>query len=300
MMQRAAWQLVALGLVLGMNPMLERSRADFVYTQTFDGLALGPTQPFPGDPGQGGFYSALALGGAFGEIQDAIANPGRALHEFAPGTNPDGLQTIDRLNFSTVNVSTARQISLSFDFNAHTSNLDAVNNYLANIEATGGPFPGFQIIVVGLGAGNGTPKSVTGVNVSLPAFNGTDNNSPIPLGVGQGLAFDAWHSVSVSLDQVADRYTSITVDGMTQDLSAFRPPRSFLGNQALRGQLIQTLETNIIPDHVGGDSTDDDVYWDNIRLSAVPTSVPEPASIALLGLGMTLLVGYARRDRRAG
>ena len=173
--------LVAIGLLLASSA----ANADLVYQENFDGLTAGRTQPFPGAAGQGGWYSALAQGSAFGEIQNTIANPGLALHEFAPLTNPASLQTIDSRDFSAVSVGGSPFISLSFDFYAHTSDLDTVNSFLAALEARGGPDPGFQILGVDLGAGNGTAKRLTGLNVSLGAFNGVDNNDPIPLTVGQ-------------------------------------------------------------------------------------------------------------------
>jgi hypothetical protein len=269
------------------------ARADLVYGENFDALSPGVTQSFPGDAGQGGWFSALAVSPAFGEIQGAIAQGGQALHEFTSASNAPAVQTIDRHDFAAFDVSGSPLITLSFDFYAHSSNLDAVNLFSAVLEATGGPHPGFQIIGVGLGAGNNTPKIVTGLNVGLAAFNGIDNNGPIPLAVGQGLAFDAWHHLSVSLNQAQDRWISITVDGQTQDLSAYLPPRSFLdGGVSQRGQLIETLAASLIPDDLGGVRSDDDIYWDNVSLFA--QSVPEPATPALLALGALALALRSR------
>ncbi len=283
------------GLAAGLLLACALARADLVYGESFDALTPGVTQAFPGDAGQGGWFSALALSPAYGEIQGAVALSGLALHEFTSATNPPAVQTIDRRDFTAFDVSGSPLISLSFDFYAHSSNLAAVNIFSAVLEASGGPHPGFQIIGVGLGAGNGTPKSVTGLNVGLAAFNGIDNNGPIALGVGQGLAFDAWHHLSVSLNQAQDRWISITVDGQTQDLSAYMPPRSFLdGGVSQRGQLIETLAASLIPDDLGGVRSDDDIYWDNVSLFA--QSVPEPATAPLLLAGA--LGGWLLRRRR--
>jgi hypothetical protein len=288
--------VVGLCLTVGTVPDAD---AAFLYQENFDALAVGHTQPFPGDSGQGGWYAVLAVGDAFGEVQDALGNPGRALHQFAPATNPASLQTIDDRPFAPVAV--AGLVTLSFDFYARTSDPTAVNNFIASLTAIGGPHPGFQIIGVGIGAGNGTPKNVTGVNVNLAAFNGTDNNVPVPLTVGQSLAFEQWHSVSVTLDHDLDRYVSITVNGATQDLSVFQPPRSFDGGMALRGALIETLSAGIIPDDVGGVQTDDDIYWDNILLMSdvAPAAVPEPASAGLLAAGGLAVAAVRRRKVRA-
>lgn len=253
--------------------------ADTIYQSNFDGLSLGETQPFPGAAGHDGWHSLNAPGSAFGEIQDTITNGGRALHEFAPGNNPPGAQTIDRRNLGSIDITAATNITLTADFYAHTSDLSATNSYTAHLLMEGGPSPGFKILYFGLFGGNGIPKSTTGVNIGLEAFNGA-GSSNIPLTVGQNLTWDTWHTVSLSIDQVADRYISLTVDGQTQDLSAYQPPRSLVNSTDwVRGQLIEQLLTQVVPFPGAGGATDDDVYWDNISLSM--TVVPEPSSILL-------------------
>lgn len=181
--------------------LITRVNAGFVYSQNFDGLTVGQTQPFPRAPGRGGWYSVLAENGGFGEIQGAVANSGLALHQFTAATTPPDSQTIDRIELGSINVNHLPWVSLSFDFLGRTSDLDAVNSFQASILAGGGPFPGFEIIGAGIGAGNGTAKRETGLNLSLATFNGLDNNESIPLVVGQDLDFDAWHSVSIMIDQ---------------------------------------------------------------------------------------------------
>ncbi|MFO0887702.1 MAG: PEP-CTERM sorting domain-containing protein [Isosphaeraceae bacterium] len=283
--------LIALLLIQVAAP----ARADFQYQQNFDNLTTGRTQPSPGAAGQGGWYSVLAQNGGFGEIQNSIANSGRALHQFTAATTPANLQTIDTVNLGTVDVNLLPQVALSFDFYGQTDNLSAVNSFIASMAANGGPFPGFEIVGVGIGAGNGAPKQTTGLNVALGTFNGTNNNVLIPLSVGQRLAFGTWHSVSVAIDQGRDRYVSITVDGQTQDLSSYALVRSFDQGQPLRGHLIEKLTASLIPSDVGGNRTNDSIYWDNIRL----TAVPEPASLLMLALGLAGTATFAAR-RLAG
>lgn len=242
------------------------SRVVLDYRETFDTLMLGRTQLFPGLPNQGGWYRELAEGDAFGEIQNAISRSRNALHEHTAITVPPNLQTIDKNFLGVYPLGDKAIITLQADFYAHTSNQNAVNNYKGALTVTGGPHPGFELIGFNLVAGNGTPKSLTGVNVYLSAFNGAENNEPIPLIVGQNLAWDTWHRVKIMIDHDDDTYMSITVDDQTQVLTGFRPPRNTDGLQWLRGQQIEFLNAVLIPDDVGGNRTDDDVYWDNLRV----------------------------------
>src|SRR4051812_1310392 len=218
-----------------------------VYQTSFDSLSLGHTQPFPGSIGQDGWFKQAGDGTAYGEIENAISNSGGALHEFAPQTNPAGDQTIDQRSLEPLDVTLADNITLTVQFFAHTNNLSGTNAYDANFGVRGGPHPGFEIIAFGLGGGHFTPKSVTGVNVAASFFNGADNDQPLPLSVGQNLAWDSWHTLSLSINQLADRYISITVAGQSQDLSAYQPPRSFIDSLALRGQLIENISGQIVP-----------------------------------------------------
>ena len=89
----------------------------------------------------------------------------------------------------------------------------------------------------------------------------------LPLTVGHGLAWDTWHRVKVSIDQQHDTYLSLVVDDQRQNLVGFQPPRSFDGEKWLRGQLIEVLEAGITPDDVGGVTTNDDIYFDNLKLT---------------------------------
>jgi hypothetical protein len=273
--------------------------AEVIYETDFNSLQLGQTQPFPGVSGQDGWYSELADGDALGEIQDAFANGGRALHEFAPAANDPGLQTIDARPVGPIDLSMAGQITLSVDFYANTSDLGESNVFDAGFAATGGPHPGFEIIGFGLGGGHFVPKSETGVNVTLGAFSSVDeNNVPIPLTVGQNLEWDAWHSLSLTIDHFADRYVSLTVDGATQDLSGYQPLRSDDGSEWLRGQLIDLVSASCIPGDVGGTtSTDDHVYWDNLSLTMAV--IPEPSTLLIWSLfaGLGIAVRRWRRKR---
>ncbi len=253
-----------------------RASAATVYETTFDGFSPGPTQPAPGASGQGGWYRVLAEGSALGEIQAAVANGGLALHQSAPGSVSPGTQTIDRHGLTPPDLAALPVVTLSFDFRAHSSSLAAANTFIAALTVEGGPHPGFELLGVGVSAGNGTPKSVTGVNIGLTCFNGVNDNEGVLLTVGQDLAWDVWHHVEVAINQGRDEYLYLMVDGTLQSLTGRRLPRSNDGGVWKRGQLMETLTAMIIPDDATGARTDDDVYWDNIRLTAAPAGANWP------------------------
>lgn len=275
-----AWSVLT-GLFLVVVPT---ANGEVVYQSSFDSLALGQTQTLS-VAGQDGWFRLLAPpGGAFGEIQDTIANGGRALHEHTTIDVSPHTQTIDARNLNAYSLANAGVISLSIDFYASTSDQNAVNPYAASFLVRGGPHPGFDIIGFDLLAGNGVSKS-PGVSVALAGFNGAANNEPLPLLVGQNLAWDEWHSLSLSLDHSADTWLSITVDGVTQDLTGFRPPRSEDSGIWKRGQLIENLFAQVVPQEFGGVRTDDDIYFDNLTLRVQP--VPEPGALTLAAFAIS-------------
>lgn len=239
-----------------------------VYETNFDSLALGLTQPFPGAPGQDGWFSELAKSPAYGEIQDAIAQSGQALHEFTTTSIPGQPQTIDKRFISPPNLSIHPLITLQVDFYAHTSDLKAENVYEGTLKLLGGPHPGFEILGFTLFSGGfDNPKGAAGVSLSLSYFNGATNNDPVPLIVGQHLAWDTWHSVTLVADQTADYYVSLTVNEETEDLSAYALPRSEVSPGVWeRGQLMEEILAQVIPNNENGGETDDDVYWDNLSI----------------------------------
>jgi hypothetical protein len=113
-------------------------------------------------------------------------------------------------------------------------------------------------------SGNGMLKSERGIDVNISAFNGVDNNSAVPLTIGQGLAWDTWHTLTLVMHQTEDHYISLTVDGEMEDLTAYPLPRSEYEGVWNRGQLMETINAQIVS---SGELTDDDVYWDNLSLS---------------------------------
>ena len=238
-----------------------------VYKSNFNSLAAELTQPYPGGRRQDGWFSELALPPAYGEIQKDIALGRQALHEFTSASVPDFTQTIDKRFITPPDLSRYPVITLQVDFYAHTSDLSASNIYGAWIGITGGPHPGFEMLAFSVNSGNGVPKGEAGVNIGLSWFNGVDNNEPIPLRVGQNLAWDTWHHVTVIADQASDHYISLTVDGRSEDLSAYLLPRSEVAPGVWeRGQLMEEIQAVIAPNIDFGGASDDDIYWDNLQI----------------------------------
>lgn len=58
-----------------------------------------------------------------------------------------------------------------------------------------------------------------------------------------------------------------TVDEQTQTLEEFALPRSDDAGVWIRGQMIESIQTMIVPDDNFENETDDDIYWDNISLT---------------------------------
>jgi hypothetical protein len=241
------------------EPLEERTllAAGVIYSTDFDTLTPGRTLVFPGAPGQDGWYRYAASGDAYGEIQALIAASGQAFHQYAPSTNPAGRQTIDQRLIETVDVSAAKTITLTTDFYAHSDDLEKSNVYHAWLRVGPG-----QMISLRLTGGHAARKIDTGVNVTLDTWNGVNNNRLIKLNVGQALEWDAWHSLSLTIDQQKQRYESITVDGITEDLSMYELPWG-----PYRGNTLDVLVSEIRPSVTAdGISTNDHVYWDNISL----------------------------------
>ena len=255
------------GHTLALSTAASGSPRVIVYKSNFNSLGAGVTQSFPGAPGQDGWFRELALQPAYGEIQNDIARGRQALHEFTSPSVPNFTQTIDKRFITPPDLSRYPLITLQVDFYAHSSDLDASNIYGAAMMISGGPHPGFEMLAFSVNSGNGTPKGEAGVNIGLSRFNGIDNNELIPLTVGQNLAWDTWHRVTVVADQANDRYVSLKVDGTSEDLSAYALPRSEVapGDWA-RGQFMEDISAVIVPNTDFGGASEDDIYWDNLQI----------------------------------
>lgn len=259
-------------LVLVSSPAVSQEKASCsskitVYKQNFNSLKSGPMQPFPGAPGQDGWFNSLQPDPSYGEITGTIALGRRALHEFTSSAVEGPVQKIDERLITPPNLSRYPRITLQTNFYARTSNLKAANIYTATLGVRGGPSPGFDIVRLIVVSGNGTPKETAGLNILVERFNGVDNNEPIVPMVGQNLAWNKWHAVTFVVDQAKDRYVSIEVDGKVQDLSAYLLPRSQTAPGVWkRGKLMENIQAVIYPNDDFGGSSNDDIYWDNLKI----------------------------------
>lgn len=64
----------------------------------------------------------------FGEIQNGIANAGQAIRQYTDISNTHAQQSIDARPLGGESLTNASLISLSLEFYAETSNLDARNS----------------------------------------------------------------------------------------------------------------------------------------------------------------------------
>jgi len=261
--------MVISGHILPWSATASASPRLIVYRSNFNSLSAGLTQSFPGAPCQDGWFSELAISPAYGEIQKDVALGRYALHEFTSPSAPNFTQTIDKRLITPPDLSRYPLMTLQVDFYAHTTDLNASDIYGAVIVVNGGPFPGFEILQFSLNSGNGTPKADAGVNVGVSWFNEAANNGePIPLTVGQNLAWDTWHSLTLVADQASDHYVSLKVDGQSEDLSAYTLPRSEVAPGVWeRGQLMEEIQAVIAPNSDFGGASDDDIYWDNLLIT---------------------------------
>ncbi len=255
---------IAMGLTLCCYS-LNADRITFFATD-FDDLAPGPTHHHPGDEAQDGWYYGTRPD--FDQIQQDIVVAGQALRLFIDADDTEGAQTNVLRPIEPPDLSRSPVVTLEADFYAATSDPEAINEYQAALEISGGPHPGFVIVGFGLSSGNGTAKNIRNIDVGLACFNGLDNNVPIPLTVGQTLDWETWHHIKLVIDQRADRYVSLTVNEETQTLSEYALPRSFDwdAQEWKRGQQIEQIQATIRAYHWANETSTDDIYWDNLEL----------------------------------
>lgn len=262
---------------------------ELVYATDFDSLSLGTTENPPA-AGQDGWTAIFHPGNSFGEIQNAVANGGNAIHQFTDITNTNAQQSIDSRFFNAVDVSTVTGVVFDIDFNAQSSDLTTRNSYATRA----GIFGDGQLFSFSVGSGNGAVRQDVGVSVGLSTFNGTDNNIPLALSVGQNLEWEEWHSVELRADLQALEWISLTVNGTTQSLAGIDLPRNFNAGGPFTPSLFDEISLQVVNIENFGDETSDSIFFDNLSLTV--TSVPEPNSLAVI-----LLCGLATctRQKRA-
>lgn len=257
-----------------------------------DALALGSLQYHPGSAAQDHWYATHLEPGQVIEVQDAVAVAGRAFRMLAPGALPY-LQAEIKKDVSPPDLSAEPVVSLSFAFLGDSSDLSVMNSYEGLVQAVGGPHPGYTILAAKLFSGNGAVRSEVGLTLELGRFEPSiPGNESLQPEVGRNLAWNAWHTVTIVLDQAADRYVSVTVDGQTEDLSAYRPPRTWYEGDWLRGELIESVSLWTITSPWDDVTVDDSFHVDDLSLttaSADPEQLPPPD-------GQTAVAGDGRVD----
>jgi len=262
---------------------------EVVFATDFDDLSLGLTEN-PPVPGQDGWTAIFHPGNSFGEIQDVVANGGNAIHQFTDITNTNGQQSIDSRFYDPVNVSSAVEIIFDIDFNAQSSDLTTQNSYAASA----GIFGDGQLFSFSIGSGNGPVREDVGVSVGLSTFNGTDNNIPLGISVGQNLAWEEWHSVQLTANLQTLEWVSISVNGASQSLSGIDLPRNFNAGGPFTPTFFDEVSLQVVNIENFGDETSDSIFFDNLSLAV--TSVPEPSSFAVIGL-LGIAASLSRRRK---
>lgn len=235
-----------------------------IYETDFDSLAVGLLPAAPGAENQDFWHYVVRGTDGLSEIQSTITHSGLALHEYASEAADIYVQTFDaRAINPAVDVSGMTRVTLTFDFYAHSSDLATTDFYNAFIKVTGGPHPGYEIVAMGISSGNGSLKNERKLDLDFPAFNGVDNNYIFSPAAGRTLEWDTWHTITIVIDQHNEHYVSITVNGITEDVSTHPLPRSNDSGVWKRGQIIDAVSAGLI----ANGQSDDDIYWDNILLS---------------------------------
>lgn len=237
---------------------------DVIYETNFDSLAVGLLPAPPGAANQDFWYYVVRGTDGVSEIQSVIANSGHALHEYASQAADIYVQTFDARSINpAVDVFGMTLVMLTVDFYAHSSDLTTTDFYNAFIKVTGGPHPGYEIIAMGISSGNGALKNERKLDLDFAAFNGVDNNYIFSTAAGRTLEWDTWHTVTIVIDQNSEHYVSITVNGVTEDVSTHPLPRSNDSGVWKRGRLIDAISAGLI----ANGQSDDNIYWDNVLLS---------------------------------
>ncbi len=256
-----------------------------VYSTDFEDCTAGDLTGHPGAADQDWWYRSLS-GDASAQILGSGGDPGRCLELYAPITNASGVQTYGYREFDEwVDLTQVAIVRLSFDVFCRSSDTTTQNLYRADVEAVGGPHPGFLIGGVRLVSGQQAPRDVTGLDVQVFHSPVGSGGLPIPLTVGQDLAWDTWHHVQLVIDHAGDEYVSITVNGETQDIAGYRPPRSWYEGEFLRGQRLEKVQGVIYASEWGDpvQQTDDWVRYDDLAVQVEYSPAPRLLSVTDVG-----------------
>jgi hypothetical protein len=240
-----------------------------VYHTDFEGLTVGETLPSPGRPGQDGWIRGGAHAGQYGEIQNQIALDGQAYHHHTGDIVRQGQGAYDQRPLASPDLTANPYVILSLDYYCVTSDLDATNFFGAGFYIYNLTDP--VAMMIGCDLRGPGPRRPSGVSLVMDQFGGS-GNPPLPLSVGQHLAYDTWHHMQLVTDEASGNYVALTVDGATQLLTGHAMPRIPFNGEWVRGTHLHGIQTLIFGGNTDQVQTSDDVYWDNVVLRVAPAA----------------------------
>lgn len=276
----------ALTIVLAATSQINLASAAMSYSTGFEDFTLGPISS--GGTSQngwsGGAQPDLTNNDAGDEqIVNTEAHTGAQSWHYARGYNSPGQGTAYTPNVSPAVANVGDTITGSLWFKAHTP---ADNSLLA--------------IETGNIAGDDRAEILAYIDnvdggLTVKSFeNGSGAFPGVP--IASGLDASIWHELSFSLTRTAtENAVSISVDGaapvqFSGSLYGFREANSFAYSESSR--------LKFRPRHADGDLSFNGFYLDDISYS-VGAAIPEPTSLALLGIAISGLGVFAGRARRA-
>ena len=222
--------------------------------------------------------------------------------------------------------------SLAQNLNSSTlTNANLTNANLANANVTGAIFSGGTLNGADIrGATGFSAGGASATNAILPdgiiaglqldagnqllVVRNYSGGSPIPIHVTGGVSMQDGTTIQMLLDNnpwgSTIPFASSTSVSLGGNLELNVTPDAYIGLDLL-GDSFQLFDWsgvtptghfNIVNDLAGVEGPGGPLYWDTSALytTGVVTLVPEPSSLALLGVGAIGLLGYAWRRRTAG